>query len=197
MQYAPWVQNKKISLISEIFAGYTFRVPIKGVIGGLSVLQAKNITENILIEAAELTRIERNTSHTKAFAQSGDIAIGSRGIFRSGVIRTDHDVLASSSVYLLRIKDKASILPEYLAVYLNSAAGQKKLAHVLTTGTIRTLKKKDLEDIEIPVPSVDRQSHIVRLALNIKTQNELLKRKAAIQKNILHGILNQLEGSPS
>lgn len=189
--------HKNLNQIAAIIAGYTFRTPIKMIPqSSLFILQAKNITEDSLIDESALTQAHVDTSHTKAFVESGDVAIGSRGVFRAGVIQTNKKVLAASSVYLLRIKDKTAVLPEYLAIYLNSASGQKKLSQFLTTGTIKTLLKKDLENICIPIPSVEQQRQIIGLDQTLRAQSKLMKQKAKIQKNILMGIFNQLEGAP-
>ncbi len=187
---------KRLSQLAEVITGYTFRGPIHTEPGSsLFVLQAKNIREDILIDDADLTKTSVETSHTKAFAQNGDIVIGSRGIFKAGVVRSDKQILATSSVYLLRIKSEGAVLPEYLAIYLNSVAGQRNLYPCLTAGTIRTLLKRDLENIQIPLSSLDQQKQIIRLDENIRGQARLLSRKISVQKNVINGILNQLERS--
>ncbi len=189
---------KTLNQITEIITGYTFREAIHGEPNSaLLVLQAKNLKDDMFIDDLVLTKTNIVTSHTKAFAQTGDVAIGSRGVFRAGVIKSDKQILAASSVYLLRINDKSSVLPEYLATYLNSISGQRNLSQFLTSGTIRTLLRKDLENIRIPVPPFEKQKQIIGLDQNIREQTALLNRKITAQKNIVGGILNQLERSPS
>jgi len=74
-------------------------------------------------------------------------------------------------------------------------AGQRNLYPCLTAGTIRTLLKRDLENIQIPLSSLDQQKQIIRLDENIRGQARLLSRKISVQKNVINGILNQLERS--
>ena len=191
------MQNRKgLSQIAEIITGYTFRAPIReGVENGLSVLQAKNIKDDVLNDESEFVKASLDTSHTRAFAQDGDVVIGARGIFKACVVRSKSKILAASSVYLLRIKNENLVFPEYLSIYLNSVTGQRNLSQFLTAGTIRSLLKKDLEIINIPVPSVEKQKQIIELARSVRLQAQLLNRKLAIQKNIVNSILNQLERS--
>lgn len=190
--------NKSLNQIVEIIAGYTFRGAIeKDPNGAVFVLQAKDIREDLFLDDAKLIKTTIATSHTKAFVQTGDVVISSRGFFRAAVFKTDQTVLAASSIYLLRIKNSAVLLPEYLAIYLNSVAGQRNLSQFLTTGTIRSLLKKDLEKISVPVPSIEKQKQIIRLDENVRQQALLVNRKVTAQKNVLNGILNQLERSPS
>ena len=113
------------------------------------------------------------------------------------MIRTERTILCASSVYLLRIKENSKILPEYLAVYLNSIPGQRNLSGILTNGTIRTLLKRDLEKISIPIPSVEKQKQLVHLNENIRKQQTHLERKIKLQNNMVSAILNQLERSVS
>lgn len=185
--------QKSVSKIAEIITGYTFRGPIQETKGGLFLLQAKNVKEILINDETELIRTNVDTSHTKAFTQDGDIAIGSRGIFKACVVRSKNKILAASSVYLLRIKDKKILLPEYLVTYLNSISGQRNLSQFLTAGTIRSLLKKDLEIINIPIPSTEKQNQIIKLDQNVRLQAHLLNQKIVVQRKFVNSILNQLE----
>ena len=188
----------KLKQVAKTISGYTIRqCVVESSVGPIRILQAKNLQDSPYVLAQNLTRCDIYTSHTAAFIVNGDVAIGSRGVFRAAVVHADEKVLAASSVYLLRVRNQNTVLPEYLASYLNSATGQKRLYPHLTSGTIRTLPKKSLENIEILLPSLQQQKIIVRLAESVREQGRLLNDKIRIQKNIINGIFTRMETSLS
>lgn len=189
----------KIYDIATITSGYTFREAISVARGsGTSVVQAKNIRKDDLrIDGNLLVRVEDEEYRTNAYIQKDDVVIGARGVFRAGVIRFAHKALAASSVYILRIVDQKQMLPEYLAVFLNSSFGQKQLTQRLTTGTIKSLRKNDLAEIILPLLPIDQQKNIVNLYQNIEQQSALLHKKLDVYKNLSTGVFNLIEKEKS
>ena len=182
-----------ISSVAQIIMGYTFREAIKEHReGSVYVVQARNINDQLVLTEQALTKINIETSHTKAFVQDGDVVISTRGSFKAAVLRSTQKIIASSSVYLLRLSPDCQILPEFLAIYLNSPVGQKEIAQTATSAAIKLILKKDLENIKIPVLSVFKQKHIIALHNNIKEQEYLLIRRNEINKNILDSTFLQL-----
>jgi restriction endonuclease S subunit len=101
------------------------------------------------------------------------------------------NIIASSSVYILRLKDK-NIMPEYLTIYLNSSDGQKQLTESSTGATIKSIKKNDLENIEIIMPNLEKQKKIIEVYhTNNKLQEALIK-KINLIKNINEVVINKL-----
>ncbi|MFH1504029.1 MAG: restriction endonuclease subunit S [Candidatus Omnitrophota bacterium] len=197
LQYTSRMKNKiKLKHIVDIIAGYTFRGAIEEHFGSsLFALQAKNIKKDALsIDVSGLVATNCDTSHTKAFIEPNDVVISNKGVFRSAVVRSNKKILASSSVYILRAKDNNIILPDYLALYLNSPIGQQKFSHLMTGAAIKYILRKDIENIKINLLSVEDQRKLVDLYLNISMQITLLEKKCAIKKNIINGLLNKIVG---
>ncbi len=183
----------KIKKLTEVISGYTFRGAIKeDKESPLYVLQAKNIREEILITDEMLVRITFDTSHTKAFAQDGDVVISTRGTFRAAVLRSSKKIIASSSVYLLRLKSDSPLLPEFLCIYLNSDFGQKDILQIATGAAIKLILRRDLEDITVPVLPIVQQQKAVALYQNIRQQESLFKRRNELHKNIMNAAFYQL-----
>ncbi len=193
MQYSYGMQIKHVQNIAEIITGYTFRdAIIEHKEGSFYVLQAKNVTDQLVLTEQTLTKIRLETSHTKAFSQDGDVVISTRGSFKSAVVRSSQKISASSSVYLIRLRNDCQVLPEYLAIYLNSALGQKEISQITTGGAIKLILRKDLEDIKIPVLSLLKQKQIITLYENIKQQERLLIRRNELHKNIVNATFQRL-----
>ncbi len=185
------MNNKNIKDIASVIAGYTFRTALKSRKNGLmAVVQAKDILDNLYITKDSLTKIDLHKYQTRAIVKENDIVISSRGSFKANIIKGDTaDTIASSSIYILRIKDK-NILQEYLAIYLNTAEGQKKIKEKMTGSAIKTILRKDLENVKIPIPNKDIQNKIIDLYKNNQAQQKILARKKILINEIIENSIS-------
>jgi len=190
---------KKISQISKIASGYTFRGSIENdPKGQIFVLQAKNVSVNEDISNTEdLATISNESLRNPFFLERNDILLVSRGSglgsFKSTVFTSDDkNVMPSSSIYSIRITD-AIVLPKYVSLYLNSLDGQKSLSKIVTGAShIQSILVKNLIDLSIPIPPIHLQKSIIALHENIMNQERIFKRKQELQKNIINSSFSNL-----
>ena len=182
---------KNLKDIVTVIAGYTFRMALEPQINGLmAVIQSKDVLDNLYINKENLTKIDLHKYQSKALVEENDVIISSRGSFKTNVIKGNtNNIIASSSVYILRLKDK-NIIPEYLAVYLNSVEGQKKIRNKITGSVIKTILRKDLENLKIPLPDKNIQKKIINLYKNNQTQQKLLTRKKILINEIVESSIS-------
>lgn len=187
------MQIKPLNEISEIIAGYTFREALKQDFNGEThVLLAKNINVDGTVNYPELIRINFVAPRTNTFVAKDDVLLSSRGIFRAGVFGKEaKNIIAASSLFILRIKD-SNVIPEYLAIYLNSEIGQNSIQKILTGSTIKTVLRGALEDLSIPIPLLNVQEMIIEISVNWQKREKLLNRKKNLGKNIAEGAIKQL-----
>lgn len=188
----------KIQCLAIILSGYTFREAINtDNNGGIFVLQAKDIIQGTNItETKSLTPISFCGTRTTSFLQKGDIAIVSRGTgigsFRCVLFNLSNaNVIASSSVLILRLK-KSSVLAGYVTLYLNSAIGQNKIFQATTGAYIQAVSRKNLEEIEIPVPSMQKQLSLIALEENMRHQEKLSEKKRILRQGIFNTVIKNL-----
>lgn len=60
--------------------------------------------------------------------------------------------------------DQTRALPKYVATFLNSLLGQRKLARLYVGTTVAHLNTSDLASLEIPLPDIEHQERIVKFA---------------------------------
>lgn len=186
-------QVKQLNEIAEIILGYTFRNSLSSQEDGNTfVVQARNISEYLSVKSEDLLKIHLENNRAKSFAKNNDVVLSSRGIFKSSVIKADSDnLIASASVYLLRLKT-AEVIPEYLAIFLNSEDTQKKIQEKITGAVIKTLLKKEVGEIEIVIPNLDDQKKIVAIYFNNLEQKKLLNKKIELTNQISKGAINKI-----
>lgn len=188
----------KISNFAEVINGYSFRGAIETIKNGnVFVLQAKDVIYGQDITTAEkLTPINFTGLRTASFLQKNDIVIVARGTgvgsFRSVIFNSDENVIASSSLLILRIKKK-EISPEYLSLYLNSTDGQNKILQTVVGSYIQAISRKKFEEeIEIPIPTTEKQKSLVALNENITQQEKIYDRRKKLKQQIISATLKNL-----
>lgn len=190
------ITKRQLKNIANTSSGYTFREAIKpSKEGNIFVLQAKNINADKYIDKLdELTRVSLDIPRSNSYVSIDDVLLTSRGSnnFRSTVFKdAAKNVVASSSVNIIRVKD-SRILPEYLAMYFNSSEGQLMLSQIVSGNYIKTLLRKNMEDLTIPVPPIDKQRAIIALNENIRKQQKIAERRNQLVSNIINVSLKNL-----
>jgi restriction endonuclease S subunit len=101
----------------------------------------------------------------KSYLKPGDLLIVTKGTDFFAVLYDGRyaPAIASSVFTVLRIKDTNNILPAYLQWFLNHPNTSKTFVGA-SKGTSTPLITKDvIENLEMPVPSLERQKNILRL----------------------------------
>ena len=93
--------------------------------------------------------------------------------------------VATSAFLIFTPKDHSQLLPEYLALFFNSAGGQNLFNRLTMTTTIPFITLGHLESIEISLPSIERQKTLATLGELNKAYLRLSSRKAELQKQII------------
>ena len=127
------------------------------------------------------------TNNPKHLLAAGDLLLASKGNNNICVIvpEIEQKCVASPSFLVIRLRDKSAILPEFVAWYLNLPTVQNTLALQARGTSIMSISKATLGDLEIPVPSVERQKKYIELSKLQKREQELYKTIAKRHKQIL------------
>ena len=130
------------------------------------------------------TIIVANQKHLLA---AGDLLLASKGNNNMCVIvpGIEQKCVASPSFLVIRLHDKFAILPEFVAWYLNLPTTQNTLAVQARGTSIMSISKATLGDLEIPVPSVERQRRYIELSKLQKREQQLYAAIAERRKQIL------------
>jgi type I restriction enzyme S subunit len=181
-------KSYKLRDLAGILHGHPFRTAIREVVdGNLLVVQARDVRENFYIDTTRLRRIALEDKNN-FLLQKEDIIFSIRAFLRASVIDVDQKIIASASVCIIRPKTSL-IIPEYLALYMNSRRGQANIRRYSIGSAIKTILMRDLREIEILVPPMSEQKLIVDLYRNITKQEQLMEKRKKINKQIFESIL--------
>jgi restriction endonuclease S subunit len=187
------MQTEKLKNIANVSLGYSFRGSIKEKKdGNMLVVQAKNAKDSLYIDSEdELIKID-HPIYEDRLVLLDDVILTSRGYFHAAVSKIDSNMIASSSVYILRSKDTNIILPEYLALYLNSPQGQTSIIRNQTGAMVKVILKSDLEGLKIPIPNIKRQKTVIQLFKTMDNMQNILSKKQTLLDQTFNGLLSQI-----
>ncbi|MBU1626627.1 restriction endonuclease subunit S [bacterium] len=188
------MQSKpRIKDITEVIAGYTFRTAIQNdADGAMHVVQAKDILHDNRVNWQGLPKVTIENLRSSATLEQNDVLLSCRGAFRAGVLTEKlENAIASASLYILRVKNE-TVQPEYLSIYLNSNAGQRQIQQILSGTIIKTILRRELENLPVIIPSLQKQKQVIAIYENWKKREELLNRKITLNNNIANGAINYL-----
>jgi restriction endonuclease S subunit len=188
----------KLKEIAAVYSGYTFRGAIKPEpYGQTAIIQARDVgSDTAPILREELVKTSFEPARADASVKENDVIIVARGAgsgsFRAAVFKgNDSNVIASVSVYIVRITSD-QILPEFLALYLNSSNAQQDILDRVSGSYIKTIPRLKLEEVSIPMPSIAKQKSLIALHDNIRRQEEILERKSRLKEDIIKATLTNL-----
>ena len=183
--------KKNLSTIVEIRTGI-FAQPIPK--GEAFYLQAKNFDETGRIVKPLFPDLAIDRLNQKHLLKVGDVLFAAKGSknFAACFVEENVKAVASTTFFVLRLQSKA-VLPEFLVWILNNSLTQKFLKRRAVGTSMVSISKAVLEDLEIPIPSIQQQLHIREISRLATEENGLrLKiaelRQIRIQQEITNAI---------
>ena len=127
------------------------------------------------------------TDNPKHLLAAGDLLLASKGNNNICVIvpEIEQKCVASPSFLVIRLHDKSAILPEFVAWYLNLPTVQNTLAAQAHGTSIMSISKATLGELEIPIPSIERQKKYIELSKLQKREQQLYAAIAERRRQIL------------
>lgn len=190
------MKNMAVNLnqIASVQMGYPFRSRLeRDNKGNVSVIQMKDITENGRFDSDNLIRINVNHIGERHLIKMGDIVLRSRGqTNKCALINKDTSVtVVTAPLLVIRIPGN-SVLPAYLAWYINQTTTQNYLANHARGTSVPMINKQVVEQLPVTVPSVECQQKIVYLNDMVEKEQDLLKQLAMKREQYLSQLLMQL-----
>lgn len=154
--------------IATVQMGYSFRAKLESSNSGtVAVIQMKDLSDNNIVDCMELIRIDMDAVKEHHLVEEGDLIFRSRGLITNSAILHDNPGVAIVAAPLIRIRisDFSTILPSYLNWYISQRDSQKFFTKRAKGSVQKMISKNAIEDLGIMVPAIEKQRHIVELAL--------------------------------
>jgi restriction endonuclease S subunit len=167
--------------------------------GDIVYLQAKHFDENGNLRSSFHPDLKSDHVTTKHLLKAGDVLFAAKGTknFAAVFENLNEQAVASTSFFVIRLVDN-NILPEFIVWYLNHPSAQKILKGQAIGTSIVSISKTVLEELEIPIPDIETQKAILRIAQLHKDEKKLKHkietlREKQIQQHILNAVKKYYE----
>ena len=187
----------KLKNIASVQMGYSFRARLEPEqTGNVAVIQMKDLTDDNIVDHHSLVLIELNDFKEHHKVELNDLVFRSRGQINTAALV---DVSMGSSVIaapLLRIRiEKDSILPAYLCWFINQPSTQAYMQSKATGTAMRMIGKSVVDDLNIIVPSIELQQHIVKLEKLSSKEQRLMTKLSTKKRLLMNKVLIDLAAS--
>jgi restriction endonuclease S subunit len=100
--------------------------------------------------------------------------------------------IVASSLFLVIKVQSDKISPAYLAWYLNTSECQANLHKMSRGSAVRSLAKRDLQKLQVPVPSLEAQRAILNLYELQQKEQQILQRLLSATQQLAEAQLLQI-----
>ncbi|MCI7069179.1 MAG: restriction endonuclease subunit S [Mollicutes bacterium] len=183
------VRKNILQDVAKVFRGKA--ITQKAENGPVLVVNISNITETG-IDYASLDSIDEPESKLDRYIlEEGDVLITSRGTtIKTAVFKEqEKPCIASSNINVVRTNPKV-LLGTYLKLFLDSPAGAKMLKMLQRGETIVNINYQDILTLDVPTPSLEEQSSIIR---EYETGLEMYKKTIEAAEEAWKGIQGKIK----
>jgi restriction endonuclease S subunit len=187
--------KKKLKQITSVQMGYSFRSRLEADEGGgVAVIQMKDLLDDNTVGCDGLIRINMEAMKAHHLAQKGDLVFRSRGSLTTAAVLLKDPGKAVVAAPLLRIRvtKKDLVLPEYLNWYISQRDAQIFLTSRAKGTVQKMISKQAIEDLEVVLPSLEKQKNILELATLIAREKTLLQQLSHMREQYISTILMQV-----
>lgn len=183
---------KLLKDLADIRSGYPFRDrPDRSSVGGIAMVQMSDIKADQPWVAETLEQIEPPDNWEKHALRAHDVLLTVRGHRNNAAIyQGENAAVAAANLAVLKFKGDA--LPQYLTWCLNLPQTQEQLRALRTGSNIPFLPIEALGQMKIPVPSMDRQQHIVELYKLWHEEQQLMTQVLNKRRELMAGVFQCL-----
>lgn len=158
-------------------------------------IMLKQINDGIIDENLPYLS-ELDKKYEKFIAPNHSVIISKIGTpFKCAVIdvNPERKILVNGNMFILKV-DEAKVNPYYLKALFESTYGTALLSNICIGSIIPALNKKALEELEIPLPSLEKQNKIANNYLAIQDEIKIYRMKLtnALEKKI--HIFDEMQG---
>ena len=180
----------KLKDITNILSGVYLR---PSPTGNIVYLQASDL--QALPLANTTLRVDFVPKLSRYLLQKGDILFAGKGTkYLCRTFNLKIQAVPSTTLYIVR-PDQKQVLSEYLCWFLNLPQTETTIKATQVGSSIPMILKSSLEELEVPVPDLATQSHILKIADLQQREQQLLaaiaEKRALITNQILYKLITK------
>lgn len=184
----------RLAALCDIHSGFTARGRLEPQPeGGMPAIQLRDVGTDGESPAAPFQRYELGKLADHYFVRGGEVVFRSRGTPNTAAAICDplpEPVVVIVPLVIIR-PDREKLLPEYLAWAINHPDAQRRLGAEAQGTSLRMIPMTVIENLDIPVPDLRTQEHIIKLSGLARQEGRLLHQLAARREDLVTSILGK------
>ncbi|MBX7134388.1 MAG: restriction endonuclease subunit S [Fimbriimonadaceae bacterium] len=177
----------RISSVADIRSGFQFRESVEAVLGGcVGVIQIKDFSDRKQLSVSSIERTNLDKAYSASLVRRGDVLFLSRG-HRPFAVHIDLDLvntIASGQFYILS-GIHPSVRPAYLSWILNQRPMQDLFKQLAKGTHMPFVSMAEFRELDIPIPPLSVQEHIVALAALADEEQAILAQIAEKRAHLI------------
>lgn len=162
--------------VASIQTGYPFRSRVEyDPEGQFRVIQPGDIISASYVDEAGLTLVSDIRPKKHHMVRQDEVLFNGRGENPYALLVNLRERAIASALFFIIRPDREGVLPGYLAWYLNQSPAQAYFNRFMVGSAMKTVKKKHLDDLPIPIPPLAQQRLIAKIDDLVKKEEELVK----------------------
>lgn len=161
--------------------------------GTIKYLLAGHFDENLNLTNFQNSFVLPGSKTERFLLQHNDVILAGKGhrTFAWAYNENMGPMVPSSLFYLLRAP-KDLVVGAYLAAVLNSERIQHKLSLIGAGATVTSIPKKELNQLEIQIPTINNQQKFLKIYSLLEKDIELTNKLLETKRNFKRGVVNDL-----
>lgn len=159
----------------------------------VSLVNVRDVQQGqINTSTVEQVAIKSTGAVDKSRLEPGDLIVTIKGInFRAAVAgELERGFVITANLIALTLTSE--VLPQYVAAYLNSPAGQKEIQVRAAGASIQGLTAQSLLEIPVPIPPLEKQKKLVDYLMYYNQYVSLLNREQELNASIRDAIVQNI-----
>ncbi len=161
--------------------------------GEIMYLQVKHFDENGVFISTFIPDLSLNPQIEKHLLLEGDILFAAKGT-KNFAVKYDNKIgrcVASSTFLIIKIKKEFhnSIASDFICWYLNHPKTQEILKSKARGSSMPSISKVDLMELELKIPSFEKQNLIIKIAFLQKKEQNIYKKLEQIKDKYIQNSL--------
>ena len=158
--------------------------------GEVAYLNIRNFSEDGILTSNLHPDLHIRDVPEKHLLKAGDVLFASKGTKNFATVYgvRDYHAVASTSFFVIRLTDNR-VLPKYLAWFLNTQSMQTQLKAQATGSSILSIPKHVLENLEMTIPSLERQELVLKITKLHEKEKALKQEIETLREKYIYSLL--------
>ena len=190
-EYPEW-EEKKLGEICKLQGGFAFKSSLFKK-AGIPIIRISNISNsNNYIDQENVVYYEAFEINTNYILTKGDLIVAMSGATTGKASIYDLEEIGYLNQRVGVFRPESNLLNTYLTQFVFSDKFRVQLDSVLVAGAQPNISSKDIENFEIPIPSIEEQTQIANFLSALDEKIQLVAEALEATQQFKKGLLQQM-----